>query len=923
MQSFDNRKAEGMTGDEVVRDLLMSISRRSMFWTLERQAPSAWVEHVPLAFWLVDALRPCRIVELGTHNGVSYSAMCQAVKMLGLATSCFAIDTWKGDEHASFYSEDVYRDFTAFHDPRYGAFSRLVRSTFDEALGHFEDGSIDLLHIDGLHTYDAVRHDYESWLPKLSANAVVLFHDTNVRERNFGVFRLWNEITAGRLHFSFLHGHGLGVLGHGQDYPATLHALFSASEDGRLVSLIRETFANLGHSVRILSEKPLLDQLLSQHTSELGRLREILAAREAELTSFKEERAQNAGETGKLRGMLAACEAELARFKEERAQNAGEIGKLREMLAAREAELADFKEERAQNAGETSTLRRMLAAQEDKVTGLKHEFMQSASEIDKLREALAARNGEIARFKEERARNAGEIDGLREALSARNGEIMSLERRLTGSTAEVDSLSQTLSLRDREIEENAGRHAQLDRILASYSWRITRPWRFAGRVLRGEWHLVLAGLRLRIAHPMVSLAYRMAGPPTKGEQSCEVWREETRSSQPVLTAVAQKESCLPERNAGWVLVADDFLPLYDQQSGGLRLKTLIDIIGEQGWPMVFASRFPRSELPGVLSTEAGIAQYEAALRTAGVRSFAYGFDEVDAMLAALGANLRHAFLSRPHVAHDFIPCLRSHCPTATIIYDMVDFHSLRIEREAAIKHDTHLLAAAEEIKAMEVAAARAADITIAISNEEKSAVLDLVPSAVVDVLPNIFTMTAVDPPGIDKRNGLFFVGGFWHKPNIDAVTWFVEKIWPQIRGEFAECRFRIAGSYPSDEVLALAKTPGVEVLGFVPDLMRVFSGARVFVAPLRYGAGVKGKVGQSLALGLPVVTTSIGAEGMTLIDGEHALIADDPAAFASQVMRLLRDDALWARLQTQGRSLARSTFSVDAVRGKVTDLFHV
>jgi hypothetical protein len=253
---------------------------------------------------------------------------------------------------------------------------------------------------------------------------------------------------------------------------------------------------------------------------------------------------------------------------------------------------------------------------------------------------------------------------------------------------------------------------------------------------------------------------------------------------------------------------------------------------------------------------------------------------------------------------------------------MVDFHALRFEREAAIKHNANLLATADEIKAIEVAAARAADITIAVSNEEKSALLDLVPSAVVDVLPVIFTITA-DPPGVDKRSGLFFVGGFWHQPNSDAVTWFVEKIWPQIRSELPECRFRIAGSNPGDEVLALARTPGVEVIGFVPDLMPLFDSARVFVAPLRYGAGVKGKVGQSLAHGLPVVTTAVGAEGMKLLDGEHALIANDPAAFARQVVRLLRDDALWTRVQAQGRSLAQSTFSVDAIRDKVVDLFHV
>ena len=198
-------------------ELLAALVRRSMFWTPERAAPSAWIEHVPFAFWLVDVLRPRTIVELGASTGVSYSAFCQAVKFLQLPTSCIAIDTWQGDEHVGRYSENVYREFESFHNQRYSAFSRLVKSTFDQAVRHFDDGSVDLLHIDGVHTYETVRHDYESWLPKLSADGVVLFHDANIRENGFGVFRLWSEIIDSHSHFSFLHGHGLGFLGSATD----------------------------------------------------------------------------------------------------------------------------------------------------------------------------------------------------------------------------------------------------------------------------------------------------------------------------------------------------------------------------------------------------------------------------------------------------------------------------------------------------------------------------------------------------------------------------------------------------------------------------------------------------------------------------------------------------------------------------------
>ena len=236
------------------RDPLGPLFRRSMLWPAERQARSAWIEHVPFAFWLMDVLRPRVIVELGTYTGVSYSALCQAVKCLGLATSCFAVDTWRGDEHAGFSSEDIYNEFAAFHDLHYSAFSQLVRSTFDEALPHFDDGTIDLLHIDGLHTYEAVRHDYNMWLPKLSSNAIVLLHDTNVREADFAVHRLWGEVSRDRLHFEFLHGYGLGVLATGVNYADPLKFLLDAKMNETLTAEIRSIFARLGGLTRDAAE---------------------------------------------------------------------------------------------------------------------------------------------------------------------------------------------------------------------------------------------------------------------------------------------------------------------------------------------------------------------------------------------------------------------------------------------------------------------------------------------------------------------------------------------------------------------------------------------------------------------------------------------------------------------------------------------
>jgi hypothetical protein len=218
----------------------------SSFWIPEHNPPSAWVGHAPFAFWLVDALKPRSIVELGVHSGFSYLALCQAVRQLKLDCICRGIDTWKGDEHSGFYGEEVYQELCRDHR-RYSEFSRLIRSTFSEAWSQVPDGSIDLLHIDGRHHYEDVQCDFEMWKPKLSRRAIVLFHDTN--EPNFGAGKFWKELRGTYPSFEFMHAHGLGVLGFGTDLPIKLEQLLAASEIASASQAIRTTYVRLGDAI--------------------------------------------------------------------------------------------------------------------------------------------------------------------------------------------------------------------------------------------------------------------------------------------------------------------------------------------------------------------------------------------------------------------------------------------------------------------------------------------------------------------------------------------------------------------------------------------------------------------------------------------------------------------------------------------------
>ena len=301
--------------------ILCDVEADPLFWKPGRlDRPSAWFGHIPFAFWLMAQTRPGILVELGTLWGSSYAAFCDAVVNGGLPTRCFAVDTWAGDQHTGYYGEEVFAEFREFHDQRYRAFSTLLRMTFDAAREQFPDGTVDLLHIDGDHTYEAVRHDFEAWRPKLSDRAVVLFHDTNVRERDFGVWRLWYELRQQHPGFEFFHSYGLGVLATGTEVPAPLSELFGG--DDAVAAAIRGRFAVLGAAVEAEAHARQLVEEFARHDAEFTRrlgeadserakLAVQLHEAHQERVQAQQDRVQVQREHAELAARLSRAQAEL------------------------------------------------------------------------------------------------------------------------------------------------------------------------------------------------------------------------------------------------------------------------------------------------------------------------------------------------------------------------------------------------------------------------------------------------------------------------------------------------------------------------------------------------------------------------------------------------------------------------------------
>lgn len=355
-----------------------------------------------------------------------------------------------------------------------------------------------------------------------------------------------------------------------------------------------------------------------------------------------------------------------------------------------------------------------------------------------------------------------------------------------------------------------------------------------------------------------------------------------------------------------VLIIDDRVPTPDKDSGSQRMVRLIDDFIALGykvtlWPLglEYDNKYvPRLQQKGV----------EVVYGDVDFISFARDF----------GRYYDTVVLSRAYIAAKYLEACRAWFYRARLLYDTVDLHFLRTERQAENEPDNKegLLDQARGYKELEIGIARRTDATLVVSEIEREIIKEIDPSIQVAVVSNIHTVveSAYDC-GYKDREDLLFIGGFDHLPNQDSVKWFVQEIFPAILKKNPAVQFHIVGARMPEQLKnKLQESKNVNVHGFVEDVSELFTKAKVFVCPLRFGAGVKGKIGQAIEYGVPVVSTDIGVEGMHLEHDKSCLVANDAKQFAKETLRLYEDVILWEKLQAQARKSLEKNFSHESAR---------
>jgi FkbM family methyltransferase len=695
---------------------------------------------------------------------------------------------------------------------------------------------------------------FPQWIEKVSKSSAAALMD-GLRGMGYRIFRL----AAQGLGRELRHG-DTGIEPGGAEYFGVV-ALSQADARSLLAQRLDHRVADL--------ERRLVHEHLARHAAD-ARLEELLQAPAAKSDPATEAALSQARE------LAAAAEARAEEAEARAAEALANFGSAEARLAAAVA-AAGAAEARAGEAA-------------------KRAAQAEARVID------AASRATAAELRAEQAEAASAASAA--TIAQHEATLQSARRAATAATAEAR----------RAQEAHAAAAQRLHGIEASTAWAMTMPLRrLAGQMPNGARRTLRRGAKLiwwtvsmqvvqRIKPHLVRTppASLSAPAPAIQDSALPATPERAAAVQPLRPPTPLVAPCLPAKLRPRVLIIDSRWPSPDRDSGSLDAVLQIRTLRRLGYEVVLAADAEYTEVsPRRESLEA-----EGVICLSPART-----PSIDAFLESDGATLDLCFMSRIYCGGRYYEALRRHAPRARLVFNTVDLHHLRELREARLNDDSVALRRAEATRERELYLVRQADATIVVSAAERDLLQEAVPGAEVFEMP--LARPVRDPtaiPGFAARSGIGFIGAFDHRPNVDAVDYLVRKIWPLVLQRLPSAQLAIVGAGLPDEALADAPA-GISYLGPLPEIDSWLDGLRLTVAPLRYGAGAKGKVASSLAAGVPCVATPVAAEGMRLRDGVEVAIGETPAQLAEQICRLHEDAVLWQRLSQGGHDKARRELS--------------
>ena len=990
-----------MSNEKLIIDFVKSLNFESSY-----QCPSAWIGHEKLAHFLIKTCKPKTIVELGVHNGFSYFSFCQTVHDYKLETKCFGIDHWQGDLHASLYDEKVYEEVLDQNN-KYKYFSELIKKDFNSALVDFKDHSIDFLHIDGYHTYDAVKNDFTNWLSKCSKDALILFHDVNEFKDDFGVYKFFNELKESYSHFTSPHAHGLGIITLSKNKDNIINFLNTFDIQTNFSALLLDQH-------RELLKKKELDKNVKQQSKTIQSLNQSLTTKDEKIHNLSSSLSQRTEETEQQAKTIETLDREIkkvmssnsykytAPLRELRRIATNPIDRLKYYIdRLRYYKFFFFKKKktkinqppRLQNDLDNIKKKFYLNFyQKPEISIIIPVYNQINFTLNCLESICNSKNYinyEIIIINDASTDNTNEylkeIKNLKVITNSENlGFIKSCNLGAVEAKGEfLYFLNNDTIIKDYSIDELFHTFSNLKNIglvgskliypnnklqeAGGIIWNDASGWNYGNGKDKDDINFNYArdvdycsGASIMISKKLffelgmfdnyfapayyedTDLAFKVRekGLRVIYQPLSEVIHFEGATSGTDINSGAKQyqkinkekfftryQDLLTHHNTSGehvdkaidrtriknCLVIDSIIPKPDRDSGSIDTYNQLMFLHNYGFHVTF--------IP--LDNFAKIEHYTQQLQKKGIKCIYHPYYKSVEKFCSDHKNFFDLILiNREENFTEIYPLAKKYFPKAKLWLHNVDLGFIRLARQAKTEKNFKLIKRAKEVKNSEITNNINSDISTVVSPFEINYLQNK--NINCELLPLFRIKNQKKIKTFDERNGLVFIAGLQHLPNQDALTYFLDDIFPYVQKHLPGVQCSIIGNnLPKNLLIRIKEFQNIQYYADKSnfELEELVNNHKIGIAPLRYGAGMKGKVVTYIANHLPFIASNIALEGINLHTIKDCVYHSN-TDFVEKIVNLYKNKALYENVQKEISFLYDQNFSKACYKTSFSNILH-